>query len=524
MASSDAVHVLVVASADDDHARVVLQSLATLGVRALRFNLDDVRTVRQLAETGSFKLLSAGQWNLVDFRTTVWWRRAGIVAVEDLDALEARLVEEECVELLRGGLLTAGARFVDDPFVIARAETKELQLSVARGLGVRVPATLVTNDLHQAREFAKDRRIVAKAVSSGEGIAPFVAECEPDDLGRLEAAPVMLQELVDARADLRVVVVGAESWAWRRPREATTIDWRAVDPGGSSFARAEHRELVRTARRLTSALGLTMSVQDWLETKDGLIFLENNPQGQWLFLAGSSDVVPSAVAQHLLGNQSSPGQWPDVSKRLRYDFQTKRSAPANEGIEAPVFAKPVWIDEVARFDVAPALARNARVAAEAGATAAEEKASRLVQVGLALLTVTLGLGAYQASFAFSRSWTWDLSLIPVIAALVMLALATFEALQVDRVGMYGNPSPELLTGTADGNDTARILESEYQGLELARWTSSHKHSDLMTARAWFSRGLAALIVAAVLAGSVRAAATAMHPAPTTTSTTTQVHR
>ena len=211
MASPDAVQVLVVASAEDEHARVVLQSLATLGAHALRFNLDDIRTVRQLAEAGSLKLLSDGQWTGVDGRTTVWWRRAGIVAVGDLDPLEARLVEEECVELLRGGLLATRARFVDDPFVIARAETKEYQLSVATGLGVRVPATLITNHLDQARGFASRRRTLAKAVSSGEGIAPFVDECDLEDLTHVEVAPVLLQELVrcERRPDRSLARVGA---------------------------------------------------------------------------------------------------------------------------------------------------------------------------------------------------------------------------------------------------------------------------------------------------------------------------
>jgi hypothetical protein len=524
MASSDAVDVLIVAHAEDDHARVVLQSLSALGAHVCRYNLDDLRVVSQLAEPGSLNLLSDNKWNQVDTRTTVWWHRAGIVAVEDLDALEGRLAQEEALQLLRGGLLATGARFVDDPFAIDRAETKELQLRVASELGIRIPATLVTNHLDRAKEFASGRRIIAKAVSSGEGIAPFVAECRSEDLAPVETMPVMLQERVDARADVRIVVVGAEGWVWRRPREATTTDWRAVDPSGSGFVPIEQQELVRTARLLTSALGLTMSVQDWLETKDGPVFLEGNPQGQWIFLAGSRELVPSAVAEHLLGMRTSLGQWPDAAKRLRYDFQTKKSAPANDGIEAPVFARPVWIDEVARFKGALALARDARIGAEAGAAAAEGKAGRLVQVGLALLTITLALGAYQASFAFSRSWMWDFSLIPVIAALSMIALATFEAQQVDRVGMYRNPNPEDLAARANGDDDAAVLASEYQGLQLARWTSNHKHTDLMTARAWFSRGLAALLVAAVLASGARALTTTAHSPPATGSGYTQVHR
>ena len=75
MASSDAVDVLIVAHAEDDHARVVLQSLSALGAHVRRYNLDDLRVVSQLAEPGSLNLLSDNKWNQVDTRTTVWWHR-----------------------------------------------------------------------------------------------------------------------------------------------------------------------------------------------------------------------------------------------------------------------------------------------------------------------------------------------------------------------------------------------------------------------------------------------------------------
>ena len=81
-----------------------------------------------------------------------------------------------------------------------------------------------------------------------------------------------------------------------------------------------------------------------------------------------------------------------------------------------------------------------------------------------------------------------------------------------------------LAARADGDDDAAVLASEYQGLQLARWTSNHKHTDLMTARAWFSRGLAALLVAAVLASGARALTTTAHSPPATGSGYTQVHR
>jgi glutathione synthase/RimK-type ligase-like ATP-grasp enzyme len=194
-----------------------------------------------------------------------------------------------------------GTRIVDHPFIVARAEVKQWQLAAARGLGIRVPATHITNCPETARDFTSGRRIIAKALSPGIGIAPFVAEVFDTDLDAVRALPTLLQELVPASADIRVVVVGRESWVWRRPREAGAIDWRQADPAGAAFELRSDEELGTSACEVTAALGLSLSVQDWLETPDGHVFLESNAVGAWLFLPESHRLVAPAIARHLRG-------------------------------------------------------------------------------------------------------------------------------------------------------------------------------------------------------------------------------
>ena len=50
---------------------------------------------------------------------------------------------------------------------------------------------------------------------------------------------------------------------------------------------------------LQGRLGLTFSVQDWLEAGDTWTFLEVNPQGQWLFLDAADSLVGESLAMHL---------------------------------------------------------------------------------------------------------------------------------------------------------------------------------------------------------------------------------
>jgi glutathione synthase/RimK-type ligase-like ATP-grasp enzyme len=272
--------------------------LSGSGVSVIRYNLTDLRH-RQLRLDPTSLELETGEWTPVDASTTVWWHRSGRTSTTDLDPDEAALVVDENAHLLVGMLDAQGVRWVDNPDQVARAERKLFQLARAGKLGFATPAYCVTNNASIAREFSVGRRVVTKALSPGIGIAPYTAEVHKEDLQVIESNPTLLQELVEAFFDLRVIVVGGEVWIWSRPREDELIDWRASDPHGLNFEPIHDQSLASSAVALTSDLGLTMSVQDWLGTEHGPVFLEVNPQGAWLFLSGAATSVVPAVGRHL---------------------------------------------------------------------------------------------------------------------------------------------------------------------------------------------------------------------------------
>jgi hypothetical protein len=301
--ASGAVDVVVVADPGAVHGEIVLTELARRGVSALRYNLSDFRRNKLRAELGVLFLQIGDAWKTISNLTSVWWHRAGSIEIDDLDAEEASLAWDEATQLLPGMLSAAGVRWVDEPSAVERADTKPFQLHVVAELGVRVPRTLVTNDPNAARAFAGRHRVIAKATSPGFGIAPYVAEVPIADLEAVAGLPVLLQELVPALADVRVVVVGSQAWAWRRLRLHGVTDWRQTDPDGLAFQPIDDAFVLEPAIAITAALRLTMSVQDWLDTDEGPVFLESNAQGAWLFLRNSRETVAPALAQHLMARQ-----------------------------------------------------------------------------------------------------------------------------------------------------------------------------------------------------------------------------
>lgn len=69
--------------------------------------------------------------------------------------------------------------------------------------------------------------------------------------------------------------------------------------------------------------------------------------------------------------------------------------------------------------------------------------------------------------------------------------------------MYLNPKVVALVETGRRDPQAVLVAHEEVGRVLARWTAKNKISDLMQARAWFTRGLTALIIAGVAVIAVR---------------------
>ena len=311
--------VLIVATEDDPHAKAVATDLGALGAEVDILDLRRSLSRRLVVESGVEVQLGA---TIVTPRWTIWWRRAQPpLPPGNLPPDEAALAADEAMAILLGGLLSSGARWVDDPFVVLRAEHTLLQLAAARQLGLRVPATCASNRPEKAAQFLASGPALAKTISSGTGLAPFVDFVSVDDAQLVRHAPTVLQRHVPASGDLRVVVVGPEVAVWQRPRRTgEPVDWRSADPTGSGFApagAAVDTQLAHAAAQLNAALGLTVSIQDWLVPADGgpLVFLEANPAGAWMFLTGAQDVVAPMIARHLASATAVTTLTPAESRR-----------------------------------------------------------------------------------------------------------------------------------------------------------------------------------------------------------------
>ena len=195
---------------------------------------------------------------------------------------------------------------------IYRAENKLVQLAAARKAGLSVPATLVSKHAADIRAFARavGGSLILKAVR-GTHDAPLETAAlvlhDLDGSGTLDVCPSIYQEFVPGHEHLRILALEDQAVAVRLHSER--LDWR-VDSRVEAYPHLLDAGTLQGITRLLALLNLRMGVLDMKLTPTGPVFLEINPQGQFLFaegLSGTDLLGPFAQFVADLARSGAPG-------------------------------------------------------------------------------------------------------------------------------------------------------------------------------------------------------------------------
>lgn len=209
------------------------------------------------------------------------------------------------------------AKWVNCPMSIRDANIRLHQLTTARRLGLKVPASLVTNIASKAVDFIRSQRgrVVYKALQQNKvadastGGALFSTEISEstvlENVDSFSLAPCLLQQVVKKRWELRVYVVGGNALGFKiAPGVGTLLptDYRLAGPDEVKIERERlTSDCQRVSIELVSRLGLRYGAVDFaLDEDDDLVFFEVNPCGTWLWLPDDLGAeIPVIVATYL---------------------------------------------------------------------------------------------------------------------------------------------------------------------------------------------------------------------------------
>ena len=316
-------HILVLSSLYDFSTDLVVLSLQEAGVSYVRLNREHLADYRitldplvpELTISSSMGTSHIGpDLGAVWFRQPVFLRNTPPIPLSPEEQLE----RSQWTAFIRGLCLFRQAAWMNSPAATYLAESKPYQLSIAASCGFQIPETLASNDASRIQKTFPGKLVVKSLdtvlLRDGEDyLFTYTTLSSAKELndGIVHAAPLIAQQVLEEKVDLRVTVVGSKIFAVRILSNGSGIagDWRVVPKENLDFQDMRlSDEIAERCQMLTQRLGLAFAAIDLIETPDNTFFIEVNPTGEWGWLSTTERPIDRAIASWLANPpESDPG-------------------------------------------------------------------------------------------------------------------------------------------------------------------------------------------------------------------------
>lgn len=315
--------VLIITNEDDVHASVVVQELLELGRPVFRLNTETLLTKYSViieqsdqSETMSLRRRDVGYEINLENIGAVYFRRPAPVESDNQDETVRTVILGEANHFLKWLYAFTSKKWLfGDMHALDKANSKLLQMSTARAVGFTVPYTILGNNDALIKTACQSFSSIAIKsiremgfVEDGTYKAFYTNLIEPSDVqaSNLENNISFLQQAIPKQYELRITYVDGTIIPVKihsqKGSDEAKIDWRH-----DWWYDLEH-ELVSIPKQLEDQiteymqkLGLRFGAFDFIFTPDDkYVFLECNPNGQWLWLDEmTSSNIAKTIAQSL---------------------------------------------------------------------------------------------------------------------------------------------------------------------------------------------------------------------------------
>ncbi|MGO7050103.1 RimK-like protein [Rhizobium johnstonii] len=315
MSSAALVDVLILASIHDFPTDRVCVALEKAGASYLRLNSESLSSAKVRLDPQEPRLeigLGDHTWVVDGGLKSVWWRQPTFLRNVPHEALtlDEQLSRSQWPAFLRGLMVFDDAQWINHPAMTYRAESKPWQLHIAAKLGFDIPKTIITNDPVAPIVETIGNCVAVKSIDTvllREGNQQYFAYTQLLDWSDIAtsdlcAAPVVIQEAISPKLDLRVTVLGEQAWAVAVTADGGAIDgdWRLKKKGELAYPTFDlPLDVEQRCIELVRSMGLVYGAIDLAVSGDRFIFIEINPTGEWGWLDNPERPLAKAIAAAL---------------------------------------------------------------------------------------------------------------------------------------------------------------------------------------------------------------------------------
>jgi len=231
---------------------------------------------------GCLTLPGGRQLNFPDIHSVFWRNFSGVYVPLLKDANQQQVALNDSMSTVRALVQACPARWINSWQAYQFHKEKPLQLSRAKQIGVTIPATLISNNSEQVREFVKaHEKAIFKPVYGGAHTKLVTeAHLEPNRLGlALSISPITIQEYIPG-TNIRSYVIGESVYS--AEIRSQSLDFRE-DLDAELIPIDLPESIKKQCLAILKAFMLEWTAIDWrLKPTGEYVFLEANPSPMFI--------------------------------------------------------------------------------------------------------------------------------------------------------------------------------------------------------------------------------------------------
>lgn len=308
------VNYLVISSAIDYSSDLICYELEQRGKSYLRINRDRFAKYKILhsleADCLNIKIEDSTYRMRSDTLKSIYFRAPVFLRTGKTYSLQEQLYRSQWSAFIRNLIAFDKAKWVNHPVATYRAENKLYQLKYAKRFGLAVPTTYIGNSL--PANITRECTYIVKSLDTalfydnGQEMFTYSTMVTGQELlnAEIKSAPVIIQEYLHNKTDLRITVIGDELFAVSITKKGRNIegDWRQNAKEELNYDCIDlppkiHQQILSLMR----FLGLEFGGIDFALVDGTYYFIEVNPTGEWGWLVSASHLpIGKAIVNSLV--------------------------------------------------------------------------------------------------------------------------------------------------------------------------------------------------------------------------------
>lgn len=254
-----------------------------------RVNVDLFSNYRITIESDTWRI-SCPYWTIQqDEVDSIYYRKPRMPDLSDYQPEYSFMIQRDIIAVVEGLVNSFDKYVLTKPSVLHKAENKILQLVLAKDIPFNVPCSLITNDRVPAQSLIRKTSII-KPLSTGKITTPSGYEVFQTELVSdisdydISLTPIYLQHYITKQFEVRVTLIGEFAYCVKID-STDKVDWRH-EKTNNHYQLIELPEAINLqCRKMLQTLELDFGAFDFIVDEKGeWVFLEVNPNGQWLWL------------------------------------------------------------------------------------------------------------------------------------------------------------------------------------------------------------------------------------------------